>query len=201
MFSFAQGQEEPFPGVNFFGVKFVSYHSLLCDVKGVDVSEPGFRELINAILSTWAPDIPAYCSSAAVFTSSTATDERYSGHVAVTVKVDPLKSTPSNIQTQEGIQALEDLWQDICKQQRHRGIEEGNPIPLMAKHPTFSIPSVNATKQTICGAIEGFDGRWTSPIDFLGKRLILQESIRVGLQTTYCPILTELNEEKELLMV
>jgi len=42
MFSFAQGQEEPFPGVNFFGVKFVSYHSLLCDVKGVDVSEPGF---------------------------------------------------------------------------------------------------------------------------------------------------------------
>ena len=42
MFSFAQGQEEPFPGVNFFGVKVVSYHSLLCDVKGVDVSEPGF---------------------------------------------------------------------------------------------------------------------------------------------------------------
>jgi len=27
MFSFAQGQEEPFPGVNFFGVKFVFYHS------------------------------------------------------------------------------------------------------------------------------------------------------------------------------
>jgi len=59
-FTFAQGQEEPFPGVNFFGVKFVSYHSLLCYVKGANVLEPGFRKLINTILQTWAPEIPAF---------------------------------------------------------------------------------------------------------------------------------------------
>jgi len=120
--------------------------------------------------------------------------------ITITAKVDLFLSAPSNIQIREGIQALKDLWQDICKQQRQHNIEEGDPMPIMTKHLTFSIPSINASKQTICGAIEGFDGSWTPPIDFLGKRLILQEIIRVVLQTTSCLIITELNEEKELLM-
>ena len=57
-----------------------------------------------------------------------AKDERYSGHVSITVKVDPLLDTPLDIQVHEGIQALEDLWQDICKRQRHHDVEEGDTI-------------------------------------------------------------------------
>ena len=79
-------------------------------------------------------------------------------------------------------------------------MEEGNPISMMAKHLTFTIFSVNTSKQTICGTTKGFNGSWTPPIDFLGKRLLLQEIIRVVLQTNSCPILTELNGHKELLM-
>jgi len=79
------------------------------------------------------------------------------------------------------LQDLEDLWQNIYKRQHHRDVEDHSPIPVMAQCFSFTIPPVNAQIHTLVGAIHGFTGSCTPPIDILGKRLIMAEFIRVVL--------------------
>ena len=69
----------------------------------------------------------------------------------------------------------------------------------MASCVSFTIPPVNVQTHALVGAIHGFTGSWTPPIDILGKRLILAELIRMVLQTHTCPILEALFLSPDLL--
>ena len=95
----------------------------------------------------------------------------------------PEEGAAANQSLITGLQEIEDMWQSVCKRQRHRDIDEELPIPTMDSYFSFTIPSVNAQINTLVGAIHGFPVSWTPPIDILGKQLI----VTVGAPNPHLP--------------
>jgi len=83
---------------------------------------------------------------------------KYSGYIGMTLPraLEDDETTVDRLRSD--LQVLEDLWQNICKQQRHRYADNLAAIPAMAQCFSFIIPPVNAQTHTLVGAIHGFSG-------------------------------------------
>jgi len=200
--SFPKAQTTDYEGPHHYGIKYVTHKRLLRNVSDADISEEGIATMVNAMLRHWAPSLHATCpadTGVTLGSVSAGKDTKFSGYISMMLPQAPEEDEATNQTLHTGLQELEDLWQSICKKQRHRDVDEESPVPTMASCFSFTIPPVNAQTNTLVGAIHGFTGSWTPPIDILGKRLIVTELIRVVLQTHTCPILEALFASPDLL--